>query len=217
MVGFTASAWRREIVELYADTMSLQTFEQPGTERDKSHRRRPREFRILDWVFVFVLAVLLAVFVRTYVAQTFFIPSASMEPTLNIGDRILVSKLSTEVESVHIGEILVFKRPPGEEQACGGPIVPYLVKRVIGLPGDHLTSVGNTVYVNGVPLDQSWSHFTPLGTGIGNVIVPKNHYFMMGDNRSISCDSRYWGTLPANLVVGEAVLRFWPFSHLGFL
>jgi signal peptidase I len=80
-----------------------------------------------------------------------------------------------------------------------------------------LTSVGNTVYVNGVPLDQSWSHFTPLGTGIGIVIVPKNHYFMMGDNRSISCDSRYWGTLPANLVVGEAVLRFWPFSHLGFL
>jgi signal peptidase I len=163
------------------------------------------------------VAVLLAIFARAYVAQTFFIPSGSMEPTLKIGDRILVSKLSTEIGSVHIGEILVFRRPPGEEKVCGGPAVPYLVKRVIGLPGDHLTSIGNTVYVNGVALDQSWSHFTSLGTAVGDITVPANHYFMMGDNRSISCDSRYWGPLPANLVVGEAVLKFWPLSRVGFL
>jgi signal peptidase I len=179
--------------------------------------RHSKERRLFEWVVIVALAVAVAVLVRTYVAQTFFIPSASMEPTLNIGDRILVSKLSTELGSVHIGEILVFKRPPGEERACGGPVVPYLVKRVIGLPGDHLTSRGDTVYVNGHPLDQAWSHLTPLGPAVGNVHVPKGHYFMMGDNRVISCDSRYWGPLAANLVVGQAVLRFWPVTHFGLL
>jgi signal peptidase I len=197
--------------------MSLQTYGLPQKEKPKPRRRSPKEFRLLDWAFVFAIAVLLAIFLRTYVAQTFFIPSSSMEPTLDIGDHILVSKLSTELGSVHIGEILVFKRPPGEEGVCGGPAVPYLVKRVIGLPGDHVTSKGNTVYVNGVALEQPWSHLTSLGKAIGSVTVPAGDYYMMGDNRSISCDSRYWGPLPSNLVVGEAVMKFWPFSHFGFL
>jgi signal peptidase I len=192
----------------------------PETSPEQAHPdqpRRSRERRLVEWLVIVVLAVAAAVLVRTYVAQTFFIPSGSMEPTLNIGDRILVSKLATELGSVHIGEILVFKRPPGELAACGGPVVPFLVKRVIGLPGDHLTSRGNTVYVNGHPLEQPWSHLTPLGPAIGKVTVPKGHYFMMGDNRAISCDSRFWGPLSANLVVGEAVLRFWPVSHFGWL
>ena len=203
-------------IKYYACKMSLQTFGPPQKEKAKRHRRSPKEFRLLDWAFVLALAVLVALFLRTYVAQAFFIPSASMEPTLSIGDHILVSKLSTELGSVHIGEILVFKRPPGEEQVCGGPAVPYLVKRVIGLPGDHLTSRGNTVYVNGVALEQPWSHLTSLGLAIGDVTVPAG-YFMMGDNRSVSCDSRYWGPLPSNLVVGEAVVKFWPLSRFGFL
>jgi signal peptidase I len=88
--------------------MSLQTYGLPQKEKPKPRRRSPKEFRLLDWAFVFAIAVLLAIFLRTYVAQTFFIPSSSMEPTLDIGDHILVSKLSTELGSVHIGEILVF-------------------------------------------------------------------------------------------------------------
>jgi len=197
--------------------MSRQTYEQPISPTVSPALRRRSPHRLLDGALLFAGAVVLAIVLRTFVIQTFYIPSGSMEPTLGIGDRILVSKLSTELGSVHIGEILVFKSPPGEQQVCGGPDVPYLVKRVIGLPGDQMSSRGNTIYVNGVALDQTWSHSATLGTPIGAVTVPPDHYFMMGDNHVISCDSRYWGTLPANLVVGEAVLRFWPVTHFGFL
>ena len=197
--------------------MSRQTYDQPISPTVSPPARPRFPHRLLDWALLFAGAVVLAIVLRTYVIQTFSIPSGSMEPTLSIGDRILVSKLSTELGSVHIGEILVFKSPPGEQQVCGGPAVSYLVKRVIGLPGDQMSSRGNTIYVNGVALDQTWSHSAALGTPIGTVTVPPDHYFMMGDNHAISCDSRYWGPLPANLVVGEAVLRFWPITHFGFL
>jgi signal peptidase I len=151
---------------------------------------------------------------RTYVVQTFYIPSGSMEPTLLVGDRIMVSKLGLDFGSIHRGDILVFKAPPSEH--CGTP-VPDLVKRVIGLPGDHLTSKGNTIYVNGKPLQLTWTHYEPLGRSIGNVTVPKNNYFMMGDNYPDSCDSRYWGTVPRSDIVGRAFLRIWPLSRIGFL
>jgi signal peptidase I len=184
-------------------------------EASRPRRRRSTRSWIIEWGAIIVVAVLVAFVVRTYIVQTFYIPSGSMEPTLQVGDRILVSKLSTEFGSVHIGDILVFKRPPKEN--CGGAPVPLLVKRVIGLPGDHLTSKGNTIYVNGKVLDQTWSYYNPVSPAIGNVVVPKNTYFMMGDNHGDSCDSRYWGPLPANLVVGKAVLRIWPLSRFGTL
>lgn len=151
---------------------------------------------------------------RTYALQTFFIPSGSMEPTLLVGDRILVSKLSLDFGSIHRGDILVFKAPPAEN--CGTP-VKDLVKRVIGLPGDHLTSNGNTIYVNGKVLKITWTHYEPLGRAIGNVTVPKNDYFMMGDNYPDSCDSRYWGPVPRSDIVGRAFFRIWPLSRMGFL
>ena len=184
-------------------------------EASRPRRRRSTRSWIIEWGAIIVVAVLVAFVVRTYIVQTFYIPSGSMEPTLQVGDRILVSKLSTEFGSVHIGDILVFKRPPKEN--CGGAPVPFLVKRVIGLPGDHLTSKGNTIYVNGKVLDQTWSYYNPVSPAIGNVVVPKNTYFMLGDNHGDSCDSRYWGPLPANLVVGKAVLRIWPLSRFGTL
>ncbi len=189
--------------------------ETPKTSERKRRPRRGTRRWIFEWAAIIVVAVLVAFLVRTFIVQTFYIPSGSMEPTLQVGDRILVSKLSTEFGSVHIGDILVFKRPPKEN--CGGAPVPFLVKRVIGLPGDHLTSKGNTIYVNGKVLDQTWSYYNPVSPAIGNVVVPKNTYFMMGDNHGDSCDSRYWGPLPANLVVGKAVLRIWPLSRFGTL
>ena len=92
---------------------------------------------------------------RTFVIQTFYIPSASMTPTLQVGDRIVVNKLSYHLHAVHRGDIIVFRRPPNED--CAGPPVPDLVKRVIGLPGDKLYSVGNTIYVNGRVLkERGW-------------------------------------------------------------
>ncbi len=179
-------------------------------------RVRPRTRSVIEWVAVVVVAVLVSLLIRTYVFQTFFIPSGSMEPTLQVGDRIVVSKLSVEFGTIHIGDILVFRAPPAVRTQCGDDVAD-LVKRVIGLPGDHLTSKGNTIYVNGSPLKQPWSHYEPIGRAIGKVTVPKNHYFMMGDNESDSCDSRFWGTVPRSSIIGKAFLRIWPLSRLGFL
>jgi signal peptidase I len=197
--------------------MSSQAVEDLHEESVEVRRRPLSRYQLLDWALLFMMAAAVAIVLHTFVLQTFYIPSGSMEPTLNVGDRIVVSKLSTELGSVHIGEVLVFRSPPGEHQVCGGPAVPYLVKRVVGLPGDQMSSAGNTIYVNGVALNQPWAHSTSLGTQIGAVTVPRGHYFMLGDNETTSCDSRYWGPLSAKLVVGEAVMRFWPLSHLGFL
>lgn len=163
-----------------------------------------------------MVAVVVSLLVRTFVFQTFYIPSGSMEPTLQIGDRIIVSKLSVEFGTIHRGDILVFKAPKAVASVCGDDVAD-LVKRVIGLPGDHLTSKGNTIYVNNKPLAQPWTHESVLGKAIGNVVVPKNHYFMMGDNEDDSCDSRYWGTIPRSSIIGKAVLRVWPLSRFGFL
>ena len=181
-------------------------------------RRRTRS--IIEWLVVVVVAIVVSLLIRTYAFQTFFIPSGSMEPTLQVGDRIIVSKLSVELGTIHRGDILVFKAPAAVVTDCGDD-VPDLVKRVIGLPGDHLTSVGNTIMlvVHGkdVPLAQPWTHEEPLGRPLGNVIVPANHYFMMGDNQSDSCDSRYWGTIPRSSIIGKAFVRVWPLARLGFL
>jgi signal peptidase I len=185
--------------------------DEPVAERRRS--RKPFARWILEWLLIVLLAASSAFLIRTYVFQTFFIPSGSMIPTLQIGDRIIVSKLSTEFGSIHRGDIVVFKRPATEN--CGGPVVSDLVKRVIGLPGDHITSRGNSIIINGKTLDEKWTHVEPLGQSIGYVVVPKGSYFMMGDNHPESCDSRMWGVLNAKLVVGKVVWRIWPLSRFG--
>ena len=169
---------------------------------------------MIEWVAIVVAAVLVSLLMRTYVVQTFYIPSGSMEPTLQIGDRIIVSKLSVEWGTIHRGDILVVKAPPSEH--CGETVTDP-VKRVIGLPGDTLTSQGNTIYVNNQPLNETWTHIEPLTPSIGKVVVPANHYFMMGDNHPDSCDSRFWGSIPRSDVIGKAFLRIWPIGRFGFL
>ena len=169
---------------------------------------------MVEWIAIVIVAILVSFLMRTFAFQTFFIPSGSMEPTLQIGDRIIVDKLAVDFGTIHRGDILVFKAPPAEN--CG-EVVTDLVKRVVGLPGDHLTSKGNTIYVNGKALKETWTHTEPLGQAIGHVTVAKNHYFMMGDNHDNSCDSRMWGTIPKSDVIGKAFLRIWPLSRIGFL
>jgi signal peptidase I len=174
-------------------------------------------------IFVVVVAVLVAVLLRTFVVQTFYIPSGSMEPTLQIGDRILVDKLSYHLHGVQRGDIVVFSRPPAEN--CGGPEVNDLVKRVIGLPGDVLSLAGGYVYVDGRRLNETWLPKSEQGTTtagpVGNSSnlarpyrIPTNDYFVMGDNRTDSCDSRYWGPIGRSLIVGKVELRVWPLTSL---
>jgi signal peptidase I len=186
----------------------------------------PRSTRWLrEAVIVVLVAVVVAVLLRTFVVQTFFIPSGSMEPTLQIGDRILVNKLSYHLHGVGRGDIVVFARPAKEN--CGGLPVNDLVKRVIGLPGDMMSLSGGDVYVDGKRLDETWLPSSeqgvtepgPNGTAYSlnhPFRVPANDYFVMGDNRTDSCDSRWWGPINKSLIVGKVEMRVWPVSSIGF-
>jgi signal peptidase I len=174
-------------------------------------RRRRRKRAIIEWVIVLLVALGVAVGMRTFVVQTFYIPSGSMEPTLNIGDRILVDKLSYHLHAVHRGDIVVFSRPPGETLEPG---VNDLVKRVIGLPGETISGQSGHVFINGKQLAEPW---LPKGTETGNfspVKIPKGDFFVMGDNRGFSSDSRVFGPISGSLIVGRVVMRIWPLSHI---
>jgi len=205
--------------------------ESPPTEEEVAPAKvRNRRRSAIEWGIVVVIAVVVSLLIRAFVFQTFFIPSGSMEPTLNVGDRILVSKLSVEFGTVNRGDIVVFRAPAAVKTACADDVAD-LVKRVIGLPGEHLTSVGNTIYYTTAPvtkpwnpltkpwkaINQNWTHNEPIGRQIGDITVPKNHYFVMGDNEDNSCDSRFWGTIPHSAIIGKAFFRIWPLSRIGFL
>jgi signal peptidase I len=178
---------------------------------------------VIEWVLILMAVVLCTVVLRTYVVQSFYIPSGSMLPTLQVGDRIIVNKLSYRFHDPHRGDIVVFARPPLEDQAYAD-----LVKRVIGLPGETISSHHGRVYINGQPLAEPWlpkgpqSYTGALSGGDqhpqfdlpGPVKIPAGEYFVMGDNRTDSEDSRYFGPIPKSLIVGRAVFVVWPFSHL---
>jgi signal peptidase I len=195
----------------------------PPTPRPGPEKRPPTGRWVREGVVVVVVAVLVAVLLRTFVVQTFFIPSGSMEPTLQVGDRILVNKLSYHLHGVDRGDIVVFSRPAAED--CGGPEVNDLVKRVIGMPGDVISLSGGYVYIDGKRLDESWLPSSERGVtvagppGNGSNLarpyrVPAGDYFVMGDNRTDSCDSRYWGPISKSLIVGKVEVRVWPISSI---
>ncbi len=186
----------------------------------------PKQSRWLrETLIVVVVALAAALLLRTFVVQTFYIPSGSMEPTLQIGDRILVNKLSYHLHGVDRGNIVVFRRPADEN--CGGPPVADLVKRVIGLPGETISLSGGRVLIDGKPLAETWLPTSvqgttfpgPAGTAYSLTkpyVIPSNHYFVMGDNRADSCDSRYWGPIAKSLIVGKVDVRVWPITGFHF-
>lgn len=176
--------------------------------------RRARRHRhwLVSWLVVIAVAVLASVLLRLFVVQTFFVPSASMYPTLQVGDRILVQKLGF---SLPRGAIVVFDHPKADLE---GPLHEDLVKRIIGLPGETISSEGNTVYIDGKPLRESWlPEGTPLGQRIVTQTIPKGEYFMMGDNRSDSYDSRDWGPIPASTIIGRVFLIVWRHGRPAFI
>jgi signal peptidase I len=176
----------------------------PSPEEPTAKRRRFRP--LMGWIITIVVALLISTGTRAYAVQSYFIPSASMTPTLMPGDRILVDKLSS---TIHRGDIVVFKNPPADR---GGP--PTLVKRVVGLPGETISSVGATVLINGKPLAEPWlprlvGECTEASEHIATTTIAPGHYFMMGDCRGDSDDSRYWGTVPASNIVGKVDVIIW--------
>ena len=184
-----------------------------------------RSHWLRETLVVVVVALAAAFLLRTFVVQTFYIPSGSMEPTLQIGDRILVDKLSYHLHGVDRGNIVVFKRPEAED--CGGPPVADLVKRIIGLPGETISLRKGHVLIDGKVLHESWLPSSVQGTTFPGpsgptynlakpYVIPSNHYFVMGDNRADSCDSRYWGPIARALIVGKVDVRVWPITGVHF-
>jgi signal peptidase I len=184
-----------------------------GAGPPAKHRARRRSRWFVEWAVVLVVAIGVAVGIRTFVVQTFYIPSASMEPTLMIGDRILVDKVSYHLHAIHRGDIVVFATPPGEN---AGPAVKDLVKRVIGLPGDTISSSAGHVVIDGKPLKEPWLVAGTVTVGITTRKVPPGEIFVMGDNRSDSQDSRFFGPIHQSLVVGRVVMKIWPVTALHF-
>jgi signal peptidase I len=178
-------------------------------------RRRRRWGRALaETAITILVVVLLAGLVRAFAFQTFWIPSSSMVPTLGVYDRVLVQKAFFSWRDVREGDIVVFSHPPLDH--CGGPQGGDLVKRVIALPGQTIYSSGNSIYVNGRLLAEPYlPHNDPLGPPIPDASsqhpyrVPPGEFYMLGDNRAISCDSRYWGPIKGSSIIGKVVLVLW--------
>src|ERR1700757_5210869 len=151
--------------------------------------------------------VVIAIFVITFIVQAFQIPSESMENTLLVGDYLLVNKLVygghglgdrlMPYEKIKRGDIVVFHYPVDPQQ--------HFVKRVIGVPGDHLRMVNKKVWINGKPLDESYVRFLEPP----NNIFPKGHFFLLGDNRDDSQDSHYWGFVPRENIIGKPLVIYW--------
>ena len=157
------------------------------------------------------ISVFLAFGIRTAVAQSFFIPSGSMEPTLDINDHLLVDKLSYHFQNPQRGDIVVFNPPEKviKEENLHDPFI----KRVIGLPGEKVEVKNKRVYVNNIPLREDYIADKPKYTW-GPEIVPPNSYLVLGDNRNNSYDGHYWGFVKRDRIIGKAVVRFWPLNRI---
>ncbi len=183
------------------------------TRKERLDQRRKRRLNsTLEWVIVVAAAVLVAVLLRTFVVQTFYIPSDSMVPTLQKNDRVVVNKLSYHLHDVHRGDIVVFTTPPGVNKSFKD-----LVKRVVGLPGETVSARQGKVSVNGKPLNESYLPSGVTTSDFGPVRVPPDSLWVMGDNRGDSEDSRYFHAIPERTVVGRVFVRIWPLNRIGLL
>jgi len=174
--------------------------------------KRPKKQKSVfrEYTEAIVVALILALVIRTFIVQAFKIPSGSMLPTLQIGDHILVNKFIYHFVSPHRGDIIVFKYPREEGRD--------FIKRVIGIPGDKLTIMKKEVFINDRPLNEPYAvhsdssiqdeSFSPRDF-YGPVIIPPGRYFMMGDNRDHSMDSRFWGFLDQGKIRGKAFIIYW--------
>jgi signal peptidase I len=180
----------------------------------------------IELIVILAVAFGLAYVVQAWVVKPYRIPTGSMEPTLDVGDRVLVNRLVYRFHGPHRGDIIVF-HPPGHGNeavrgAKGEASVTY-IKRVIGLPGETIQITGGIVTVckpagqNCHALKEPYTEGARTAPRYGPFMVPQGDYFVMGDNRGDSLDSRYWGPLPRRNIIGEAFLIYWPPDRIGLL
>ncbi|MHB8670914.1 MAG: signal peptidase I [Acidimicrobiales bacterium] len=188
--------------------------EQETSSRARS-RTRSAAGRVTEWVVIVGGALLMALAIKAFVLQAFYIPSASMVPTLKVRDRVLVNKLSYRFHEIHRGDIVVFRRPPGETD----PRIKDLIKRVVALPDETVEFRDGHVWINGRQLLEPYLPKGVLSQSASSTPerVPHGDYWVMGDNRMDSKDSRSFGPIPKDLIVGRAFVRVWPLSSLTLL
>jgi signal peptidase I len=176
---------------------------------------------VIETAIGLAIALLIALGFRAFVFQAYFVPSGSMEPTLQPGDRILVDKFDFNYHSIHAGDIIVFRTPPAALRDCATEDGD-LVKRVVATGGETIWSKGDTVLIKNKkglssPLQESYfphdGRTTPLGQPITRYTVPTNDFYVLGDNRAVSCDSRVWGAVPGSDIVGRVVAVVWRGWH----
>ena len=183
---------------------------------------------IIDWIVTIVVAVGAVLAIKAWVVNPYRIPSSSMEPTLycaepapgcaaRFSDRVLANRFIYRFRDPERGEIVVFKTPPAAASCLeGGGAGQTFVKRLIGLPGDHLEQRNGVLRVNGQRLEESYIEPLRRGGRDFTTDVPAGQYFMMGDNRTQSCDSREWGPVPRENLIGPVFAVYWPPQRIGF-
>jgi signal peptidase I len=216
----TADAGAREIPG-DADLATTETGIDPDAPRKRSHSASKTA---IEWILLVGAALVIAVLITAFLFQAFYIPSDSMVPTLKTNDRVIVNKLSYHLHPVHRGDVVVFTTPKGPDGKPIDPTIKDLVKRVIGLPGDVISYKNDKITINCKTLSEPYlatgsvtncvsfkPHCFPTGA------IAANHYFVMGDNRRNSRDSRYFGAISKSEIVGRAFIRVWPLNRLGLL
>jgi signal peptidase I len=203
----------------------------------KEDERQPGLLAVLrETVVLVALAVLLAVVFKTFLVAAFYIPSGSMESTLNISDRVLVEKVSYRFGDIEHGDVIVFvhDEPGVEAPGPSNPVAGFFsslgqaigvvppsdrdfIKRVIGLPGDTINCRDGVLYRNGKPVTEPYLDPGTKTESCTRTTVPQGELFVMGDNRDNSQDSRVFGPIQESDVVGRAFVRIWPFNHTGWL
>lgn len=198
---------------------------------ESEHRSASARSFLLELPGLLLAALVVAVLIKTFVIQPFYIPSGSMIPTLEIQDRVMVSKLSYRVDEIHVGDIVVFESGPNVEESIPEAVVRAvldalgiptagredLIKRVIAKGGDTVEIVDNQVVVNGSAIDEPYLNDDVDMRDMAAREIPAEELWVMGDNRNDSSDSRFIGPIDEADVIGEAVVRIWPLDRLGGL
>jgi len=192
-----------------ADVEPTPTAAPVDAERDTGRGMR----NAVEWAAIVIGALVVAFLVKTFLIQAFFIPSLSMFPTLHEGDRVLVNKLSYQLHDVNRGDMVVFDRPDGQPESE----IKDLIKRVIGLPGETIEARDGVVYIDGERLQEPYLVDGMRTENLAEQEVPAGHVWVMGDNRSGSSDSRVFGPIDEDTIVGRAFIRVWPLPDISLL
>jgi signal peptidase I len=200
----------------FSDAMTLET-RSPSTTPNPSDSKpsdsKPLGQTVRENLKLVAIALVISLIVRLFIAEPRYIPSNSMDPTLQVGDRLLIEKVSYRLHAPQPGDIIVFEPPP-QLQEIGYGADQAFIKRIIGGPGQTIQVTQGKVYRDGHPLTEDYILESPTYE-MPAVTVPDGYLFVMGDNRNDSNDSHVWGFLPENYVIGRAALRFWPLTKVG--